>query len=42
MNKEEFLISTNIIYQYVAAKEINIYSKRQLEQNYSINIETIS
>ena len=39
MNKEEFLISTNIIYQYVAANEINIYSKKQLEQNYSIKIE---
>ena len=39
MNKEEFLISTNIIYQYVADNEINIYSKKQLEQNYSIKIE---
>ena len=39
MNKEEFLISTNIIYQSVASDKFNIYSKKQLEQNYSINIE---
>jgi len=39
MNKQEFLISINIIYQSVASNELNIYSKKQLEQNYSINIE---
>ena len=39
MNKEEFLISTNIIYQSLNSNEINAYSKKQLEQNYSINIE---
>ena len=39
MNKEEFLISTNIIYQSVVSDKLNIYSKKQLEQNYSINIE---
>ena len=39
MNKEEFLISTNIIYQSLNSNEINAYSKKQLEQNYSIDIE---
>tara|TARA_E500000331_G_scaffold239994_1_gene230380 strand:+ start:1341 stop:2054 length:714 start_codon:yes stop_codon:yes gene_type:complete len=40
MNKEEFLISINIICQSLNTNEINIYSKKQLEQNYSINIES--
>ena len=40
MNKEEFLISTNIIYQSLNSNEINAYSKKQLEQNYSIDIES--